>query len=162
MSRKIRLHAHRIFNSRTALGRGPKIQSSEPTSDLERIPDQVRSSREIRRVPNFGSERTSRTCASLTSMRPSIPGPSKSTRSCPPRNRYHRLTGLYWERQRHCPTRLDMTREFSPTAKEGPMKSLLLLTASGPLLILTSHEFLTRSEAARGAQAQRDWQVRSI
>ena len=41
-----------------------------------------------------------------------------------------------------CPTRLDMTREFSPTAKEGPMKSLLLLTASGPLLILTSHDSL--------------------
>ena len=58
MSRKIRLHAHRIFNSWTALGRGPKIQRSEPTSDLERIPDQVRTSREIRRVPNFGSERT--------------------------------------------------------------------------------------------------------
>jgi hypothetical protein len=35
-----------------------------------------------------------------------------------------------------------MTREFSPTAKESPMKSLLLLTASGPLLILTSHESL--------------------
>jgi hypothetical protein len=35
-----------------------------------------------------------------------------------------------------------MTREFSPTAKECPMKSLLLLTASGPLLILTSHESL--------------------
>src|SRR5438445_8135575 len=32
--------------------------------------------------------------------------------------------------------------EFSPTAKECPMKSLLLLTASGPLLILTSHESL--------------------
>jgi hypothetical protein len=32
--------------------------------------------------------------------------------------------------------------EFSPTAKEYPMKSLLLLTASGPLLILTSHESL--------------------
>src|SRR5438477_5079276 len=29
-----------------------------------------------------------------------------------------------------------------PTAKECPMKSLLLLTASGPLLILTSHESL--------------------
>ncbi len=52
------------------------------------------------------------------------------------------VNGLYWERQRHCPTRLDMTREFSPTAKESPMKSLLLLTASGPLLILTSHESL--------------------
>ena len=39
-------------------------------------------------------------------------------------------------------SRLDMTREFSPTAKESPMKSLLLLTASGPLLILTSHESL--------------------
>jgi hypothetical protein len=38
--------------------------------------------------------------------------------------------------------RLDMTREFSPTAKECPMKSHLLLTASGPLLILTSHESL--------------------
>src|SRR6476620_10730196 len=35
-----------------------------------------------------------------------------------------------------------MTREFNPTAKEYPMKSLLLLTASGPLLILTSHESL--------------------
>jgi hypothetical protein len=33
-------------------------------------------------------------------------------------------------------------REFSPTAKERPMKSHLLLTASGPLLILTSHESL--------------------
>jgi hypothetical protein len=32
--------------------------------------------------------------------------------------------------------------EFNPTAKECPMKSLLLLTASGPLLILTSHESL--------------------
>jgi hypothetical protein len=40
------------------------------------------------------------------------------------------------------PTKLDMTREFSLTAKEYPMKSLLLLTASGPLLILTSHESL--------------------
>jgi len=38
--------------------------------------------------------------------------------------------------------RPDMTREFSPTAKECPMKSHLLLTASGPLLILTSHESL--------------------
>jgi len=38
--------------------------------------------------------------------------------------------------------RLDMTREFSPNAKECPMKSHLLLTASGPLLILTSHESL--------------------
>ncbi|WJR81020.1 hypothetical protein [Bradyrhizobium sp. NP1] len=37
---------------------------------------------------------------------------------------------------------LDMTREFSPNAKERPMKSHLLLTASGPLLILTSHESL--------------------
>src|SRR5260370_41504735 len=35
-----------------------------------------------------------------------------------------------------------MTREFSPNAKECPMKSHLLLTASGPLLILTSHECL--------------------
>src|SRR5258707_14939940 len=35
-----------------------------------------------------------------------------------------------------------MTRAFSPTAKECPMKSFLLLTASGPLLILTSHESL--------------------
>jgi hypothetical protein len=35
-----------------------------------------------------------------------------------------------------------MTGEFSPIAKEYPMKSLLLLTASGPLLILTSHESL--------------------
>jgi hypothetical protein len=35
-----------------------------------------------------------------------------------------------------------MAREFGPTAKESPMKSLLLLTASGPLLILTSHESL--------------------
>src|SRR2546423_15675747 len=35
-----------------------------------------------------------------------------------------------------------MTGEFSPIAKEDPMKSLLLLTASGPLLILTSHESL--------------------
>jgi hypothetical protein len=33
-----------------------------------------------------------------------------------------------------------MTREFSPNAKECPMKSHLLLTASGPLLILTSVE----------------------
>jgi hypothetical protein len=38
------------------------------------------------------------------------------------------------------PTKLDMMREFGLTAKEYPMKSLLLLTASGPLLILTSHE----------------------
>jgi hypothetical protein len=38
--------------------------------------------------------------------------------------------------------RLDMTREFNPNAKECPMKSHLLLTASGPLLILTSHESL--------------------
>ncbi|WP_245284133.1 hypothetical protein [Bradyrhizobium sp. Cp5.3] len=30
----------------------------------------------------------------------------------------------------------------TPAAKEDPMKSLLLLTASGPLLILTSHESL--------------------
>ena len=37
--------------------------------------------------------------------------------------------------------RLDMTREFFH-AKECPMKSHLLLTASGPLLILTSHESL--------------------
>jgi hypothetical protein len=35
-----------------------------------------------------------------------------------------------------------MMDEFSPTAKEYSMKSLLLLTASGPLLILTSHESL--------------------
>jgi len=38
--------------------------------------------------------------------------------------------------------RLNMTREFSPTVKECPMKSHLLLTASGPSLILMSHESL--------------------
>jgi len=39
------------------------------------------------------------------------------------------------------PTRLDMTREFSPTRRESD-EIALLLTASGPLLILTSHESL--------------------
>src|ERR1700757_1746819 len=38
--------------------------------------------------------------------------------------------------------KLDMRRRSVLTTQECPMKSLLLLTASGPLLILTSHESL--------------------
>src|SRR6478609_6848305 len=77
-------------------------------------------------------------------MQPSIPGPSKSTRSCPPPEFV--ISTVNWLILGASATtvqpRLDMTREFSPNAKECPMKSHLLLTASGPLLILTSHESL--------------------
>jgi hypothetical protein len=86
------------------------------------------------------------------------PRPSRRTRSSAPGIVFNGELGYAGgisevalrERLSARPTKLDMTRESSLTAKEYPMKSLLLLTASGPLLILTSHESLRDQKLLEG------------